>query len=53
MRKCYADTTLNISQDVFERPEKVSIRLDCDGKPKEKDSIKVKTPVIKAGDTDF
>lgn len=53
MRKCYEDTTLNISQDVFERPEKVSIRLDCDDKPKAKDSIKVKIPVIKTGDTDF
>ncbi|MDG2195106.1 MAG: transglycosylase domain-containing protein [Polaribacter sp.] len=53
MRKCYADTTLNISQEVFEKPEKVSIRLDCEGQAKQRDTIKVKKPVIKAGDTDF
>ena len=30
MKSCYADSTLVISQDVFEAPEYVSIPLDCD-----------------------
>ncbi|MGB2129186.1 MAG: transglycosylase domain-containing protein [Flavicella sp.] len=29
MRKCYADPTLEISQEDFERPSEVSIPLDC------------------------
>ena len=29
MKKCYADSILQISQEDFERPEKVSIQLDC------------------------
>jgi len=29
MKKCYADSILQISQEDFERPEQVSIQLDC------------------------
>ena len=30
MKKCYADKSLKVSADDFERPENISIRLDCD-----------------------
>ncbi len=30
MKKCYADKTLNISQESFEKPENLSINLNCD-----------------------
>jgi len=33
MKKCYADPDLNISQEDFEKPEYVSIQLDCESKP--------------------
>jgi penicillin-binding protein 1A len=33
MRKCYADSTLTVSQDMFERPEVVTIQLDCEAVP--------------------
>ena len=33
MRKCYADSTLNISQEDFEKPKYVSIQLDCEAPP--------------------
>lgn len=53
MRKCYADPSLNISQDDFEKPENpISIRLDCDDVKKVDENEKDK-PVIKKGDTDF
>lgn len=29
MDKCYKDKELNVSQESFERPEKISIRVDC------------------------
>ena len=29
MKKCYADKTLNISKQDFERPEDINILLDC------------------------
>ncbi|WGH74722.1 transglycosylase domain-containing protein [Tenacibaculum tangerinum] len=29
MKKCYEDKTLNVSQENFEKPEKISINLDC------------------------
>ncbi|MFN0728434.1 penicillin-binding protein 1A [Polaribacter gochangensis] len=53
MRKCYEDSTLNISKEDFEKPENpISIRLDCSDKDplEEKDD---KKPVIKKGDIDF
>ena len=30
MRKCYEDTSLNISQEEFEVPENLSIKVDCE-----------------------
>jgi penicillin-binding protein 1A len=35
MQKCYADKTLNISLEDFEKPENISIRIDCGEKPDE------------------
>jgi penicillin-binding protein 1A len=34
-KKLYADETLNVSQEEFEKPENLSIRVDCDKKPTE------------------
>ena len=31
MKKCYADPSLNISKEDFERPKYLSIQLDCEG----------------------
>jgi penicillin-binding protein 1A len=47
MRKCYADKTLNISKDDFERPENVSINLNCSG------TSENTLNEIRGGDTDF
>ena len=33
MRKCYADPTLNISQEEFEKPDHIGIQLDCEAAP--------------------
>ena len=33
MRKCYADPTLNISQEEFEKPDHIGIQLDCETPP--------------------
>ncbi|WP_152285934.1 penicillin-binding protein 1A [Flavicella marina] len=38
MRKVYADSTLNISQEDFEKPKFVSIQLDCETAPQLDDS---------------
>jgi len=38
MKKCYDDATLAVSKQAFEKPEKISIQVDC-WKPIEKDSI--------------
>lgn len=32
MKKCYADKTLNVSKEEFEKPENLSIIVDCDKK---------------------
>ena len=29
MKKCYADTNLNVSKEAFERPKNLSIKVDC------------------------
>jgi penicillin-binding protein 1A len=29
MKKCYADTNLNVSKEAFERPQNLSIKVDC------------------------
>ena len=56
MKKCYADPTLNISIEDFERPEKVSIDINCGAKKKGEDDEEgqeeVKKVVIKE-DLDF
>ena len=51
MKKCYADKTLNISQEEFEKPEDLSINIDCDGA--EVEEGKENTKVIVEEDTDF
>jgi penicillin-binding protein 1A len=51
MKKCYADKTLKISKEDFEKPEKLSININCDEKTEEEgDEIKVIIPVE---DTEF
>jgi penicillin-binding protein 1A len=35
MQKCYADKTLKISKEEFEKPENLSININCEEKPKE------------------
>jgi penicillin-binding protein 1A len=30
MKACYADETLNVSKEEFEKPEELSINVDCD-----------------------
>lgn len=47
MRKCYADKTLSLSKEDFEKPENLSINIDC----KEKSDSDKST--IHGGDTDF
>ena len=47
MKKCYADSTLDISLEDFERPEKLSINIDCGGKKKGEEDEEVKKVVIK------
>ncbi|MBL7471805.1 penicillin-binding protein 1A [Robertkochia sediminum] len=48
MKKVYNDETLSVSQEDFEAPEELTIRVDCDSLPEaEVDSIpKVKKPKI-------
>ncbi|NVK52030.1 MAG: transglycosylase domain-containing protein [Flavobacteriaceae bacterium] len=59
MRKCYEDTTLNISKEDFVKPEKeISIRLDCGDIPEDKKDKKdekdtKEKKVIEKGDIDF
>lgn len=50
MQKCYADKTLHISKEDFEKPEHVSIRIDCDDKKEENKEDKKEEEV---DDTDF
>jgi penicillin-binding protein 1A len=38
MKSCYADESLNISQEAFEKPEQLSIIVDCE---KHRDSLKL------------
>ena len=54
MKKLYADRSLNISKDDFEKPDTpISIRLDCDDTPKKEDKKATDKPTVKKGDTDF
>jgi penicillin-binding protein 1A len=51
MKKCYADKTLKISKEDFEKPEKLSININCDEKTEEEgDEIK---EIIPVEDTEF
>ncbi|NVJ88542.1 MAG: transglycosylase domain-containing protein [Flavobacteriaceae bacterium] len=47
MKKCYADKNLKISKKEFEKPENVTITVDCNEKVDEDKTI------IKKSDTDF
>lgn len=47
MQKCYADKSLNISKEDFEKPEELSININCDKKEEENIDI------VPRGDTDF
>jgi penicillin-binding protein 1A len=51
MKKCYADKTLKISKEDFEKPEKLSIIINCDEKTEEEgEEIK---EIIPVEDTEF
>ena len=51
MQKCYADKTLNISKEDFEKPENLTININCENKKDTKeDKDKEEVPVE---DTDF
>ncbi len=51
MQKCYADKSLKISKEDFERPEDLIIRVDCDEKTDEEKKGKI--DIIPEEDTDF
>ncbi|UOX35150.1 transglycosylase domain-containing protein [Flavobacterium sediminilitoris] len=44
MDKCYKDKELNVSKGAFERPDKISISVDCDKTKVTTDSIDVDAP---------
>lgn len=44
MKKCYADDNLNVSQKPFERPDNLSIKVDC-WKPSVKDTTDVELEI--------
>ncbi|ARV15587.1 transglycosylase domain-containing protein [Polaribacter sp. SA4-12] len=52
MQKCYADKTLNISLEDFEKPENLSININCDEKP-DKINEDNKDVIPEEEDTDF
>jgi penicillin-binding protein 1A len=52
MKSCYADETLNISKGEFERPENLSIEVDCD-LYNEKNKNKSKNPLDDIPEIDF
>ena len=51
MDKCYKDKELHISKEAFERPEKISIRVDCSTAGATVDSTDVDAPDM--GEFDF
>lgn len=53
MRKVYADKTLNISQEDFEKPEFVGINLNCGLEKDTKEGKDKKVDPTKEDDTDF
>ena len=52
MQKCYADSTLNISKEDFEKPENININIDCE-KPEEDKKEGDKPKEEEEDDTDF
>ncbi len=44
MQKCYADEDLEVSMEAFERPENLSIRIDCNTIPAETEDKEETTP---------
>ena len=44
MQKCYANEELNISKEEFEKPDDLSIELDCNNKAEEKEGEKTPDP---------
>ena len=48
MKKCYADPTLNVSKEAFEKPDYLSINVDCNKVVEEN-----KTIFEEEDDTDF
>jgi penicillin-binding protein 1A len=55
LKKCYADKSLQISQEEFEKPENLSININCGKVEKEDDEIEDDTEeiIIIEEDTDF
>ena len=53
MRKVYADKSLNISQEDFEKPEFVGINLNCGLEKDPKEEKDKKVDPTKEDDTDF
>ncbi|MEQ6125049.1 transglycosylase domain-containing protein [Pseudotenacibaculum sp. MALMAid0570] len=53
MKKVYADKSLNISLEDFEKPEYVGININCGKEPKEDEKGEKTTKVIEEDDTDF
>lgn len=53
MQKCYADKTLNISQEDFEKPENLSIKIDCSKTDVPAEDDEKENPQENTNDTDF
>tara|TARA_R110001632_G_scaffold8386_4_gene33128 strand:- start:722 stop:3025 length:2304 start_codon:yes stop_codon:yes gene_type:complete len=53
MRKLYADTTLNISQEDFEKPDYVGIDTNCGKEPEVDENKEIKKVQPVEDDTDF
>ncbi|MBA6156255.1 transglycosylase domain-containing protein [Tenacibaculum sp. S7007] len=53
MNKCYADKTLNISKEDFEKPANLSIQINCDEVKKAEDEIEGDEKKEEENDTDF
>ncbi|TVZ56229.1 penicillin-binding protein 1A [Lutibacter sp. Hel_I_33_5] len=53
MRKCYADTSLNISVEDFEKPDNLSININCDKSYAKKNDEEKEEDKKKDDDTDF
>lgn len=53
MNKCYADKTLNISKEDFEKPADLSIQINCDEVKKASDEIEGEEKKEEKKDTDF